>query len=105
MQERLIEALLQCLVSDGYAGTTINKIIVTAKVSCGAPIHHFPFKAALMEAAAEQLVRRIYIALSKIIQSMEHSDDRLQSLIMAGGNFIENFRNFCIIGITGCQQA
>lgn len=89
MRERLIEATLECLVNDGYAGTTISKIISTAKVSRGAPIHHFPSKAALMEATAEQLIKKIYISLGKIIKKMENSEDRLESLIMAGASLLK----------------
>ena len=50
MRQRLIEATLQCLVNDGYAGTTISKIVDAAQVSRGAPVHHFTSKAALIEA-------------------------------------------------------
>ncbi len=90
MRERLVEATLQCLIHEGYANTTISKIITTAKVSRGAPVHHFPSKAALLEAAAEQLVRKIYISLGKIIKNMESSDDRLHDLIMAGANLLRS---------------
>lgn len=83
MRERLIEATLKCLETEGYAGTTISKIVETAQVSRGAPVHHFPSKAALIEAAAERLIRRLYIALGKVIQGVEVSDDRLHDLIMA----------------------
>lgn len=86
MRERLVDATLNCLVNEGYAGTTISKIIETAQVSRGAPLHHFPSKSALMEAAAEQLIRRIYISLGKIIKDMETSDNRLHDLIVAGSN-------------------
>ena len=89
MRMRLIDATLQCLIEDGYAGTTISKIIQTAKVSRGSPVHHFPSKAALMEATAEQLVRRIYIALGKMIKNMQQSDDRLHDLVSAGANLLK----------------
>jgi AcrR family transcriptional regulator len=84
MRERLIDATLQCLVTEGYSSTTVSKIVETARVSRGAPVHHFPSKAALMEAAAEQLVRRFYISLGKMIQAIEASDDRVHALIEAG---------------------
>lgn len=84
MRERLMEATLHCLVVEGYAGLTVSKIVAAAKVSRGSPLHHFPSKAALVEAAAEQLVRRFYISLGRMIKSMEVSDDRLHDLIMAG---------------------
>lgn len=84
MRQRLVDATLQCLVTEGYAGTTVSRIVETAQVSRGAPVHHFPSKAALMEAAAEQLVRRFYISLGKMIKTIEASDDRLHEIIMAG---------------------
>lgn len=84
MRERLVEATLKCLVSEGYAGTTVSKIVATAQVSRGAPVHHFPHKAALIEAAAEKLVRHFYIELGKIMLSLEDSDDRLHKLITVG---------------------
>ncbi|HEX6608940.1 MAG TPA: TetR/AcrR family transcriptional regulator, partial [Chloroflexia bacterium] len=84
MRERLVEATLKCLVSEGYAGTTVSKIVATAQVSRGAPVHHFPHKAALIEAAAEKLVRHFYIELGRIMLSLEDSDDRLHKLITVG---------------------
>ncbi|MCC2639175.1 MAG: transcriptional regulator [Moraxellaceae bacterium] len=80
-----VDATLQCLVTAGYAGTTVSRIVETAQVSRGAPVHHFPSKAALMEAAAEQLLRRFYISISlgKMIKVIE-AGDRVHDLIMAG---------------------
>ncbi|MDF2446523.1 MAG: transcriptional regulator [Moraxellaceae bacterium] len=82
MRERLVDATLKCLVSEGYSGTTVSRIVAVAQVSRGAPVHHFPTKAALIEAAAEKLVRHFYIELGRIMLSLEASDDRLQKLIM-----------------------
>ena len=84
MRERLVDATLKCLVTEGYAGTTVSKIVATAQVSRGAPVHHFPHKAALIEAAAEKLVRHFYIELGKIMLSLEGSEDRLHKLITVG---------------------
>lgn len=83
MKQRLIDATLECLVQEGYAATTISKIVEAAGVSRGSPVHHFPSKAALIEATAEQLVRRIYIALGKVVKRVDQADDRLQGLILA----------------------
>lgn len=89
MRARLIEATLQSLIQEGYAKTIISKIIQIAQVSRGSPVHHFPSKAALMESTAEQLVRRIYIALGKLIKNMQQSDDRLHDLVSAGANLLK----------------
>ncbi len=83
MRQRLLDATLKCLAEEGYAGTTISRIIEVAEVSRGAPVHHFPSKNAMIAAAAEQLARRIYIQLGKAIAKLEGSDDRLFELIYA----------------------
>ena len=82
MRTRLIEATLKCLETEGYAGTTVTKIVETAQVSRGAPVHHFPSKAALIAAAAEHLMRKIYVQLGIAMQHMEESEDKLTELIM-----------------------
>lgn len=83
MRQKILDATLHCLAHDGYAGTTISRVIEVAQVSRGAPVHHFPSKDAMIAAAAEQLVRRIYIQLGKAIARLEASDDRLHELIYA----------------------
>jgi AcrR family transcriptional regulator len=83
MRQRLVEATLACLRTDGYAGTTFSRIIEVAQVSRGAPLHHFPSKAALIAAAAEQLVRQIYRQMGRAIAQLESSDDRLHDIIYA----------------------
>lgn len=83
MRLRLIEATVLCLGSEGYAGTTVSTIVTAAGVSRGAPIHHFPTKAALIEAAAEHLIRKLYVCLGKAVASLSDSDDRLADMILA----------------------
>lgn len=82
MRLRLVEATLDCLATDGYAGTTISKIVEKAQVSRGAPVHHFPSKDALIVAAAEQLIRQLYIQLGHAIKSVDESEDRLRDIIV-----------------------
>jgi|GEM_PF-301309 len=83
MRSRLVEATLDCLASDGYAATTISKIVEKAQVSRGAPVHHFPSKDALIAAAAEQLIRQFYVQMGHTIKSVDESGDRLRDIIMA----------------------
>lgn len=90
MRQRLIDATLQCLQTDGYAGTTVSRIIEVAEVSRGAPLHHFSSKAALIAAAAEQLVKRIYIQMGRAVQRLEKSDDRLHDLIYTSWKGVVN---------------
>lgn len=50
---------MQCLVAQGYAGTTTLEIERRAGVSRGARIHHYPTKASLLAAAVEFLYDRL----------------------------------------------
>lgn len=58
MRLRLLEATLWCIVDKGYAATSTNDVVRRAKVSRGALAHHFPTKAALVNAAAGHLVAK-----------------------------------------------
>ncbi|MHA7664158.1 TetR/AcrR family transcriptional regulator [Mycolicibacterium sp. HS_4_1] len=58
MRARLLEATLWCIVDKGYAATSTNDVVRRAKVSRGALAHHFPTKAALVNAAASHLVAK-----------------------------------------------
>ncbi len=53
MRQRLIDAAISCLYTVGYAATTTQLVVETAKVSRGAILHHFPTKVDLMLAVAE----------------------------------------------------
>jgi AcrR family transcriptional regulator len=57
MQQRLLDATIDCLVKYGWSGTTTTIIAETAGVSRGAQLHHYPTKAALVLAAVEHLTR------------------------------------------------
>ena len=81
MRQRLVDAVLQSLQNHGYAGTTISRIIDIAGVSRGAPLHHFATKAELIEAAAQQLVRRIYKEFNQAIQQLTPSENTLEDFI------------------------
>lgn len=81
MRERIIEAVLTCLGKDGYAGTTVSRIIAVAGVSRGAPLHHFPSKAAMIASAAEHLIRQQYLQLGQAIAKLHGSEERLEELI------------------------
>ena len=48
----LLEATVQCLITQGFGGTTTTEVAHRAGVSPGALLHHFPAKADLLCAAA-----------------------------------------------------
>ncbi|WP_162932622.1 TetR/AcrR family transcriptional regulator [Solimonas sp. K1W22B-7] len=83
MRQRLVDATLDCLAADGYAGATIGKIAARAKVSHGATGHHFETKSDLIVAAAEELILRTSQLLEDLVRGMEEGDDRLAALTNA----------------------
>jgi AcrR family transcriptional regulator len=54
----LLDATIDCLVEDGYQGTTTTRIVERAGVSRGAQVHHFPTKAELVAEAVLHLAQR-----------------------------------------------
>lgn len=83
MRERLINATVTCLAHEGYAGTTVSKIISAAGVSRGAPMHHFPTKASLLEATAEYLIRWMNRHLARATRDLVSSEQRAADMITA----------------------
>ena len=55
---RLLEATIDCLIEDGYAGTTIRHVTERAGVSQGAQSHHFPHRVDLVASAFEHLAEQ-----------------------------------------------
>ena len=55
MRRRLLEATVDCLVEDGWSGTSTTSVSQRAGVSRGAQLHHFPTKNDLVVAAVEHL--------------------------------------------------
>ena len=82
-RQRLIDATLSCLETEGYAGTTISKIVARGEVSRGAHVYHFPSKAALIEAAAKQLVKRLYAQLGGVFTGLDDSEDRVRAIALS----------------------
>ncbi len=83
MRQRLINATVTCLANEGYAGTTVSKIISQADVSRGAPMHHFPTKASLLEATAEFLIRWMNRHLARATRGVVDSENRAADMITA----------------------
>ena len=52
---RLLDATIESLIEDGYAGTTIRHVTERAGVSQGAQSHHFPHRVDLVASAFEHL--------------------------------------------------
>lgn len=87
MRERLIEATLDCIAEEGYASTTVSRIIERAQTSRGAFLHHFPNKSLLIEAATLQLAKNLYRLLGEAVATvgdspLDGSEGRLQEMIL-----------------------
>jgi AcrR family transcriptional regulator len=57
MHGRIVDAFIDCLDADGYAATSLGRVLERAAVSRGALQHHFPAKADLVVAVAERLMQ------------------------------------------------
>lgn len=55
---RLLDATVESLIADGYAGTTIRRVTELAGVSQGAQSHHFPHRVDLVVSAFERLAEQ-----------------------------------------------
>jgi AcrR family transcriptional regulator len=55
---RLLDATIESLIEDGYAGTTIRRVTERAGVSQGAQSHHFPHRVDLVISAFERLAEQ-----------------------------------------------
>jgi AcrR family transcriptional regulator len=53
MRILILEMTIDCLVSDGYSGLSLQKVVQAADISRGAMHHHFPTKMDLVAAAIE----------------------------------------------------
>jgi AcrR family transcriptional regulator len=54
----LLDATIDCLVEEGYSGTTTTRVVERAGLSRGAQVHHFPTKSQLVAEAVRHLARR-----------------------------------------------
>lgn len=81
MRTRLLEATVDCLTSDGYAGASTTVICKRAGVSRGAQVHHFPMKADLMVAAVEHIFELRRAAMKEAMGGLPAGPERLNAAI------------------------
>ncbi|MDX1447629.1 MAG: TetR/AcrR family transcriptional regulator [Acidimicrobiia bacterium] len=73
---RVLEATTECLVDQGYSGTTTAAVQERAGVSRGALMHHFGSKTELLVAAVRHLAERRGAGLVEQATAITHLDDR-----------------------------
>lgn len=94
MRQRLIDATLQCLMEDGYAGTTVSSIVRRAGVSRGAQLHHFPNKHTLILQATDFLMRRAYRVLGQMLLALADDQDRVSAVVDGAWDAVYGTRLF-----------
>jgi AcrR family transcriptional regulator len=81
----LLDATIECLIEDGYAGTTTTRIVERAGVSRGAQVHHFPTKGELVAEAVRHLAERRAAELSEEVRATpargRHRFERMLDLL------------------------
>ena len=72
----LLEATVQCLITQGFGGTTTTEVAHRAGVSPGALLHHFPAKADLLCAAVGHLFELRQAEFRKAMADLSPGADR-----------------------------
>jgi AcrR family transcriptional regulator len=75
----LLEATVDCLVGQGFGGTTTTEVAHRAGVSPGALLHHFPTKADLLCAAVGHLFEMRQAEFRKAMVNLEPGADRAKA--------------------------
>ncbi|CAN5172371.1 TetR/AcrR family transcriptional regulator [soil metagenome] len=83
MQQKLIEAAIQCLHEFGYAATTTQLVTDRAGVSRGAILHHYPTKVDLMVAVAEYAARYQNKSVRRLLADVPEGMPRFLALTEA----------------------
>jgi AcrR family transcriptional regulator len=65
--DRLLQVVVDLLVSDGFEGVSVRKVATAADVSIGAVQHHFRTKDAMLQAAMDLASRQFQERLSRQI--------------------------------------
>ncbi len=80
-RRRILDAALECLSRQGYAGTTTLAVAARARVSRGAQLHHFPTRAALVSAAVQHLFAGLRADYERAFAALPAGDLRLPAAI------------------------
>lgn len=80
-RERLLDATLEVIVSDGFARATTARICEVAGVSRGAQTHHYPTKNELIVAALQRMTLQWVVEARDLMASLDPSDRLLRTVI------------------------
>ncbi len=92
MQDRLIDATIECLDRHGYANTSISSIQDAAGVSRGAILHHYPSRQALIAATAARLLDAAIRPAREGRQNRRDSFSSIEDVMLFYWNQVVNVR-------------
>src|SRR6202050_1873244 len=78
----LLDAALECLIEDGYAGLTTRKVAERAGVSQGTQMHYFPTRARFVAEAVRHLAFKLAAELREQDTMHPRSDHRRLELLL-----------------------
>lgn len=81
MRTRLLDATVECLVANGYAGTTTQRVAELAGVTRGAQVHHFRSKEDLVVAAIEHLAEQRTQAAIRELGRIKSTPDPVSAVL------------------------
>jgi AcrR family transcriptional regulator len=90
LRETLLQATLELIESEGIGAVSLRQVARTAGVSPGAPYHHFPDRAALLTALADEGFRRLATALAEAHDAAATPSAALEALINGYVTFARN---------------
>jgi TetR/AcrR family transcriptional regulator, transcriptional repressor for nem operon len=102
---RILDAAEALALAQGFAGTSVDEVIATAKTTKGGFFHHFASKQALAQALVERYVAADLELLDDLLARAEAaSDDPLDQLlhfVAAQEDLVDGFDG----GVPGCLYA
>ena len=78
---RVLDAAIECLIDEGYAGTTTKRIAERTGVSRGAQQHHFPKRHDLVIQAVTHLANRRLEELRVDAKRLANAEDRVERFL------------------------
>lgn len=72
---RLLDATIECLVHDGYSGTTVKAVAARAGLSQGAIFRHFPTRLELLMATMNAVADRFISGYEARVDQLRRDDD------------------------------
>src|SRR5579883_2294771 len=81
MQQRLLDATIDCLYEVGYSRTTTIEVAARAGVSRGAQLHHFPTKKRLVTVAVRHLLTKRLEEFRDAFATLPQGADKYASVI------------------------